>query len=98
MVRYYRVIAYTPYCGEEFTGHCCFNDENPIDVERAHGFADVLIAENANEHFHDHVEDATNEEECEEYYEGCGARWQEIDYKTYLEEAFEGDEEEFKNG
>lgn len=86
MEKYYRVIAYTPYCGEEFTGYCAIKDG---DEDRLHGFANVLIAENANEHIHDHVEDLTNEEECEEFYEGCGVRLQEISYDTYMEEAFE---------
>lgn len=95
MTKCYRVIAYTPYCGEEFVGHCCFDDNKPLEVERARGFADVLIAENAEEHIRDHINDLTDEEAVEEYYEGCGARWQEIDYKTFKEEAFEdyGEEE-----
>jgi hypothetical protein len=32
----------------------------------------------AEEHIHDHVEDLTDEEALEDYYEGCGARWQKL--------------------
>lgn len=96
MTKYYRLIVYTPYCGEEFTGHCCFDDAKPEEVKRAYDFAELLLIENAEENVYDHVEDLTDDEAREEFYEGCGVIWQEIDYKTYLEEAFEGDEEEFE--
>ena len=95
MTKYYRIIAYTPYCGEEFTGWCCQEDTEEGE-RRAREFADVLIAENAEEHIRDHVDDLTDEEAREEFYEGCGAQFQEIDYKTYMEEAFEGEEMEEK--
>ena len=36
----------------------------------------------------------TDEEAREEFYEGCGARFQEIDYEVYMEEAFEDYERE----
>ena len=49
----------------------------------------LIIAENAEEHILDHVDDITDEEACDEFYEGCGAVFQEIDYSTYMEEAFE---------
>ena len=93
MTKCYRIIAYTPYCGEEFTGWCCQEDSEEGE-RRLHEFADLLIAENAGEHIHDHVDDLTDEEACEEFYEGCGARFEEIDYDTYMEEAFEDYEEE----
>ena len=89
MTKCFRVIAYTPYNGEEFVGYCCYNGENPLEVERAKGFADILVAENAEEHIRDHIKDLTDEEALEEYYGGCGARWEEIDYNVYKEEAFE---------
>lgn len=92
MDRYFRIIAYTPYCGEEFTGHCAYSEKDPEGEERMKAFADLLIAENAEEHIRDHIADLLDEEAYEEFYEGCGARFQEIDYQTYMEEAFEGEE------
>lgn len=94
MTKCFRVIAYTPYNGEEFVGHCCYNSENLLEIERAKGFADILVAENAEEHICDHIEDLTDEEALEKYYKGCGARFQEIDYNVYMEEAFENYERE----
>lgn len=91
MEKYYRIIAYTPFCGEESTGYCGIKEG---DESRLHEFADLLIAENAEEHIQDHVDDITDEEACEEFYEGCGARFQEIDYNVYMEEAFEDYERE----
>lgn len=93
MTKCYRVIAYTPYCGEEFTGWCC-QEDNEEGKRRLHEFADLLIVENAEEHIWDHVGDLTDEKAREEFYEGCGARFEEIDYDTYMEEAFEDYEEE----
>ena len=92
MTRCYRIIVYTPYPGEEFTGYCCITED---DEERLHSFAELLVAENADEYIAKHVADITDEEECEQFYKGCGARFQEIDYDTYEEEAFEdyGEEE-----
>ena len=86
MENYYRVIADTPCCGEEFIGHCGLKAG---DEDRLHEFADLLITENAEEHILDHIDDITDEEACDEFYEGCGAIFQEIDYSTYMEEAFE---------
>ena len=86
MEKYYRVIAYTPFCGEEFIGYCGIKEG---DEDRLHEFADLLIAENAEEHILDHVDDITDEEAYDEFYEGCSAIFQEIDYSIYMEEAFE---------
>ena len=41
MEKYYRVIAYTPFCGEEFIGYCGIKEG---DEDRLHEFADLLIA------------------------------------------------------
>lgn len=94
MDRYFRIIAYTPYCGEEFTGYCAYSDKDPDGEERMRAFADLLVTENADEHIHDHIEDLLDEEAREEYYEGCGARFEEIDVDTYEKEAFEDYEKE----
>lgn len=91
MEKYYRIIAYTPFCGEEFIGYCSIKDG---DDERLYEFADLIVAENSDEHIYDHIDDITDEEVCEEFYEGCGARFEEIDYDTFMEEAFEDYERE----
>ena len=38
MEKYYRIIAYTPFCGEEFTGYCGVKEG---DESRLHEYGNL---------------------------------------------------------
>lgn len=85
-MKYYRVTAYTPYCGEETTDYIA--TESNTELAK---FADTLCADNAAEWepgWGDYAEEGyeTEEEWQEDYYSGCGTRIEEITEAQYKEE------------
>ena len=75
VIRYWRITSYTPFCGEECIDYYSGTDENAM-----HKFAEECAGENAMEWW---------DEECmdeDEYYAGCGYRFEEISCRTYREE------------
>lgn len=85
-MKYYRVTAYTPYCGEETTDFIATDDEQKLQE-----FAQALCEDNAAEwepawceHYDEGYE--TEEEFQEYYYSGCGTRIEEITEAEYKEE------------
>ena len=76
MSKYYRIISYTPYCGEEKYDYIATNDEKEL-----YHFAQECCEENACEWY-----DEEYYEDEEEYFGECGYRIEEIDYKTWSEE------------
>jgi len=85
-MKYYRVIAYTPYCGEHMTDYIATDDEQKLQE-----FKQNLIEDNAAEWepgWADYAEEGYESEEewQEDYYAGCGATVQEISEAEYLEE------------
>ena len=85
-MKYYRVTAYTPYCGEHMTDHIATDDEQELQEFKQH-----LIEDNAAEWepcWADYIEEGYGSEEelQEDYYGGCGATVQEISEAEYLEE------------
>lgn len=85
-MKYYRVTAYTMYCGEEMTDYIATEDEEELKA-----FAQNLCEDNAAEWepgWGDYEEEGfdTEEEWQEEYYGTCGARIEEITEAEYKEE------------
>ena len=85
-MKYYRVTAYTPYCGEETTDFIATEDEQKLQE-----FAQTLCEDNAAEwepawceHYDEGYE--TEEEFQDYYYSGCGTRIEEITEAEYKEE------------
>lgn len=84
-MKYYRVTAYTMYCGEETTDYLATDDQ-----WRLRTFAVDLCEENAAEWepcFEDFEEQGYDSEEDwqEEYYGSCGTRIEEITKEEYIE-------------
>ena len=86
-MKYFRLRAYTPYCGEELTAVAKGESEHEVI---ASGLPDDLMADCASEWF-DPADYETfgyeDEEEYEEmYYQECGCEITEISEAEYLEE------------
>ena len=86
-MKYFRLRAYTPYCGEELTAVAKGESEHEV---LASGLPDDLMADCAAEWF-DPADYETfgyeDEEEYEEmYYQECGCEIVEISEAEYLEE------------
>lgn len=75
--RYWRITAYTPFCGEDQIAYY-----NGTSEEKMHKFAQEVTDDNAYEWW--------DPETCgmdeEEYREGCFYNFEEISYETYREE------------
>jgi hypothetical protein len=85
-MKYYRVTAYTPYCGEEMIDYIATDNEKKLM-----DFADELTYENAIQWepcWDRYDEEGYNSEgEFQEaYYDHCGARIEEITEAEYKEE------------
>ena len=85
-MKYYRVTAYTMYCGEETTDYIATDNEGQL-----RSFALHLAEENAMEWepcWVDYEENGYESEEDwqEEYYGSCDARIEEITEEEYKEE------------
>ena len=95
-MKYFRLVAYTPYAGEELYD---YGYGETIENEHLREKADLLMEECAAEWRDEHSqfwqEDGYDSQEDweEDYYSGCGVRFQEIDYATYTQEMFEEEEE-----
>lgn len=95
-MKYYRIVAYTPYAGEELYD---YGYGETVEDEKLQEKADLLMEECINMWVDQHSdgwyeEGYTSKEEWEEdYLSGCGVRMEEIDYATYTEEMFEEEEE-----
>lgn len=86
-MKYFRLTAYTPYCGEELTTVAMATSEHEL---RASGLPDDLICDCAAEWFNGE-EYETYGYECEEdyeeaYYQECGCEIEEITEEEYEEE------------
>ena len=81
--RYFKVVTYTPYCGEEndyyFSGRFK-TGVNPIDNIDFAKFIDDCIFDNAS----DWYDEFTVDESFEEYLEECSANYEEISYKEFI--------------
>ena len=85
-MKYYRVTAYTMYCGEKMTDHIATEDEEELRT-----FVQNLIEDNAAEwepHWADYAEEGYESQEDweDDYYGGCGATVDEITEAEYKEE------------
>lgn len=85
-MKYYRVTAYTPYCGEHMIDYIATNDEEELEE-----FVQCVIDDNAAEWepcWADYAERGYDsaEEWQEDYYASCGATVQEITEAEYKEE------------
>lgn len=85
-MKYYRVTAYTGYCGEETTDFIATDSE-----QKLHEFASVLCSDNAAEWEPEWSEYAEYGYESKEdfedgYYSDCGVRVEEITEEEYKEE------------
>lgn len=85
-MKYYRITAYTPYCGEHMTDYIATDDEEELKE-----FVQCIIDDNAAEWepgWADYAEEGYESEEewQEDYYAGCGATVQEISEAEYKEE------------
>ena len=76
VTRYWRIKAYTPFCGEEKYAYYSGTSE-----DKMHKFAQEVTEDNANEWW----DDSCGMEE-DEYLEECGYGFEEISYETFREE------------
>ena len=74
--RFWRIKAYTPFCGEEAIAYYSGTSE-----EYMHRFAQELTEDNAAEWW-----DTSCGMDEEEYLEECGYGFEEISYETFREE------------
>ena len=89
MKRYYRVTAYTPYCGEELTKYIVTEFENEL-MQFAQGVLADCIGENITRHSEfESYGFADFKDWADEYEEKSDVRIEEITLEEWLKEAFE---------
>lgn len=86
-MKYFRLTAYTPYCGEELTAVTMAPSEDDVRLE---GLCDRLMEDCAAEWFcgddyEEHGYESVEEYE-EDYYSECGCHVEEITKEEYEEE------------
>lgn len=86
-MKYFRITAYTPYCGEELVAVAKAADEHEL---RSSGFPDEVVCDCAAEWFNGEDYETygyESEEEYEEmFYQECGCEIEEITKEEYEEE------------
>ena len=89
MTRYYRVTAYTPYCGEELTKYIATEFEDEL-MRFAQGVLADCIGENITRHSEFESYGFNNFQDwANEYEEKSDVRIEEITLDEWLKEAFE---------
>lgn len=78
--RFWRITAYTPFCGEEKIAYYSGTSE-----AKMHKFAQEVTEDNANEWWDSTIEEDYGMDEVE-YYGECGYGFEEISYETFREE------------
>ena len=73
-MKYFKIICYTPFCGEEKTYFEAIKDYTEILY-----IADDLCGDNANENYYDHVDEYMEEE----FHEECFYEIEEISEEEY---------------
>lgn len=87
---YYRITAYTPYCGEEISIAVSASSDDELRK-----LGDELVEDCAGEFIYEHISDwkedgyDTREEAEEDFYSGCCFKVEEITEEAYLLEAID---------
>lgn len=80
VTRYWRITAYTPFCGEDKIAYYSGTDE-----AKMHKFAEEVTEDNAAEWWDSSIEEDYGMDEAE-YLGECGYGFEEISYETFREE------------